>query len=108
MKVGIVGAGMVGSSAAFALVLRRVATRIVLVDVNTARARAEAEDIAHAVPFGGSAVVEAGTYDDLTGCGVVILACGVGQKPGETRLQLLGRNARVFEAVVAEDRKSVV
>lgn len=102
MKVGIVGAGMVGSAAAFALVLRRVASRIVLVDIDARRARAEAEDIAHAVPFAGATMVEAGVYDDLRDAGVVILACGVGQKPGETRLELLGRNAAVFRAVVTE------
>ncbi|WP_084861635.1 L-lactate dehydrogenase [Salibaculum halophilum] len=102
MKVGIVGAGMVGSSAAFALVMQRIASEIVLIDLDTGRARAEAEDIAHAVPFAGSAIVRAGDYDDLKGADVVILACGVGQKPGETRLQLLGRNAEVFRAVVGQ------
>ena len=102
MKVGIVGAGMVGSSAAFALVLQRIASEIVLIDLDTGRARAEAEDIAHAVPFASSAMVRAGDYDDLAGADVVILACGVGQKPGETRLQLLGRNAEVFRAVVGQ------
>jgi len=102
MKVGIVGAGMVGSAAAFALVMKGTASEIVLVDLNTARAAAEAEDIAHAVPFAHAAVVRAGDYADLRGAGVVILACGVGQKPGETRLQLLGRNAEVFRAVVGE------
>ncbi|KAA9006972.1 L-lactate dehydrogenase [Histidinibacterium aquaticum] len=102
MKVGIVGAGMVGSAAGFALVLRGAASRVVLVDIDPARARAEAEDIAHAVPFGGAVSVMAGGYDDLAGCRVVILSCGVGQKPGETRLELLGRNAEVFRSVVGE------
>ena len=102
MKIGIVGAGMVGSSAAFALVLQGIASEIVLIDLDEKRARAEAEDIAHAVPFASSAVVRAGGYDDLHGAGVVILACGVGQKPGETRLQLLGRNAEVFRTVVGQ------
>lgn len=102
MKLGIVGAGMVGSAAAFACVMRGAASRIVLVDINQARARAEAEDIAHAVPFAHATQIDAGTYEDLKGCGAVILACGVGQKPGETRLQLLSRNADVFRTVVGE------
>ncbi|MBP0482719.1 L-lactate dehydrogenase [Sagittula salina] len=102
MKLGIVGAGMVGSSAAFACVMRGAASRIVLVDIDEARARAEAEDIAHAVPFAASVQVDAGDYADLAGAGVVILACGVSQKPGETRLALLSRNAEVFRAVVGE------
>jgi L-lactate dehydrogenase len=102
MKVGIVGAGMVGSSAGYALALMGIANEIVLVDQNAALAVAQAEDIAHAVPFMSSTVVNAGSYRDLEGCGVVILAAGVSQKPGETRLELLGRNALVFQAVLAE------
>jgi len=102
MKVGIIGAGMVGSAAAFALIMRGEASEIVLVDVNHARARAEAEDIAHAIPFALPAIVRAGEYADLDGAGVVILSCGVSQKPGETRLALLERNAEVFRAVVGQ------
>ncbi len=101
MKIGIVGAGMVGSAAGFALVMRGQATEIVLVDVNRARAEAEAQDIAHAIPFAAPATVRAGDYADLAGAGVVILSCGVSQKPGETRLALLERNAEVFRTVVA-------
>ncbi|MBY6113540.1 L-lactate dehydrogenase [Mameliella alba] len=102
MKIGIVGAGMVGAAAAFACVMRGAASRIVLVDIDEARARAEAEDIAHAAPFASAAQIAAGTYDDLAGARIVVLACGVGQKPGETRLQLLDRNAAVFRSVVDE------
>lgn len=102
MKIGIIGAGMVGSAAAFSCVMRGAASRIVLVDLDTARARAEAEDIAHAVPFAHPAQVDAGGFEDLTGAKVVILACGVSQKPGETRLHLLERNAGVFRSVVGE------
>ncbi len=106
MKIGIVGAGMVGSAAAFSSVMRGAASRIVLVDIDKARARAEAEDIAHAVPFANAVQVDAGDYADLAGAGVVVLACGVGQKPGETRLQLLDRNAEVFRSVVDEVMKA--
>ncbi|MGI3185610.1 L-lactate dehydrogenase [Nioella aestuarii] len=102
MKVGIIGAGMVGSAAAFALIMRGEASEIVLVDVNHARAHAEAEDIAHAIPFASPAIVRAGDYADLDGAGVVILSCGVSQKPGETRLALLERNAGVFRQVVGQ------
>jgi L-lactate dehydrogenase len=102
MKVGIIGAGMVGSAAGFALALTGGAREIVLVDRNAARAAAEAEDIAHAVPFGRPVTVRAGDYDDLNGAGVVILSAGVSQTPGETRLALLSRNAAVFRSVVAE------
>ena len=100
MKVGIVGCGMVGSASAFALVMRGVGREIVLVDVNRSRAEAEANDIYHAVPFAHPLTVRAGSYADLVGCRVVVIAAGVAQKPGETRLQLLERNAAVLGAVV--------
>ncbi len=102
MKVGIVGAGMVGSAAGFAMIQRGVARRIVFVDIDAARAQAEAEDIAHAVPFAAPAEVGAGGFGELAGAHVVILACGVSQKPGESRLALLERNAAVFADVVGE------
>jgi len=100
MKVGIVGCGMVGSASAFALVMRGVGREIVLVDMNRARAEAEADDIHHAVPFAHPLTVRAGSYADLVGCRVVVIAAGVAQRPGETRLQLLERNAAVLGAVV--------
>lgn len=100
MKVGIVGSGMVGATAAYAIVMRGVAREVVLVDINPARAQAEADDILHAVPFAHPVDVRAGEYADLTGCRVVILTAGVNQKPGETRIQLLGRNAAIFHQVV--------
>ena len=100
MKIGIVGCGMVGSSSAFALVMSGVGREIVLVDVNRARAEAEANDIYHAVPFAHPMAVRAGEYADLDGARVVVIAGGVAQKPGETRLQLLRRNADVFRQIV--------
>ena len=100
MKTGIVGSGFVGATAAYALVMRGVGRRVVLVDQNRARAEAEADDILHAVPFAHPLEVTAGDYADLAGCKVVIVSAGVGQKPGETRLQLLGRNAQVFKQVI--------
>jgi L-lactate dehydrogenase len=100
VKVGVVGSGMVGSTAAYALVLRGVGREIVLVDMNKARAVAEADDIRHAVPFAHPLEVRAGNYEDLAGSRAVVVCAGVGQKPGETRLQLLKRNAAVFRDVI--------
>ena len=91
---------MVGSTAAYALVMSGVGRDIVLVDVNRARADAEANDISHAVPFAHPLTVRAGDYPDLAGARVVVIAGGVAQKPGETRLQLLQRNADVFRQIV--------
>lgn len=102
MKIGVVGTGLVGSTAAYALVMQGIGRKIVLVDLNKARAQAEAEDIFHAVPFAHPMQVEAGDYRDLGGSRVVIITAGVNQKPGETRLELLERNAAVFQDVVPQ------
>jgi L-lactate dehydrogenase len=100
MKIGIVGAGYVGSTAAYAMVMRGIGREIVLVDAKPERAEAEADDIFHAVPFAHPVEVRAGTFEDLQGCRVVVLAAGTNQRPGETRLQLLGRNAAIFREIV--------
>lgn len=102
MKIGIIGSGMVGSTAAYAMVMRGIGREIVLVDRNAARAQAEADDILHAVPFAHPLHVSAGGYEDLAGSRVVIITAGVGQRPGETRLQLLERNAAIFQDIVGQ------
>lgn len=102
MKVGIIGCGFVGSSAAYAMALQGVASEILLIDINADLARAQAEDILHATPFAHPVQLDAGGYGDLGGAALVILACGVAQKPGENRLHLLERNARVFQQVVPQ------
>lgn len=91
---------MVGSASAFALVMSGVGREIVLVDLNRARADAEANDIFHAVPFAHPLTIRPGDYPDLAGAQVVVIAGGVAQKPGETRLELLRRNAAVFCQIV--------
>jgi L-lactate dehydrogenase len=100
MKVGIVGAGMVGSCAAFAMVMRGVASEIVLIDRNEKLAVAQAQDILHGTPFAAPTRIWAGSYADLADAGVVILSAGVSQEPGESRLHLLERNAKVFGAII--------
>jgi L-lactate dehydrogenase len=102
MKVGIVGSGNVGSTAAYAMVMRGIGREIVLVDANRERSQAQADDILHAVPFANPLDVRAGDYADLAGSRVVIVAAGVGRAPGESRLELLRRNAVVFGEVVPQ------
>jgi L-lactate dehydrogenase len=99
-KIGIVGSGFVGATAGYALVMSGVGREVVLVDIDHARAQAEADDIRHAVPFAHAIHVNAGDYADLEGARVVLLTAGVNQRPGETRLQLLDRNAAIFQAIV--------
>jgi L-lactate dehydrogenase len=102
MKVGVVGSGLVGSSAAYAMVMSGAASELVLVDVNESLARAQAEDLLHATPFATPTRVVAGDYASLAGARAVVLCCGVAQRPGETRLELLERNAAVFRQVVPQ------
>jgi len=102
MKVGIIGSGFVGSTAAYAMVTSGAASEVVLIDLNEHLAKAHAEDILHATPFTAPVRVSAGQYPRLDGARVVVLCCGVGQRPGETRLQLLERNAAVFQQVVPQ------
>jgi L-lactate dehydrogenase len=101
-KVGIVGTGFVGATAAYAMMMRGIGSELVLVDKNQARAQAEAADILHASPFAHPIRVKAGDYVDLAGCRVVVIAAGVNQKPGETRLQLLERNATIFQSIIPD------
>jgi len=100
MKIGIIGSGLVGATAAYALVMRGIGRSILLVDLNRDRAQAEADDIRHAVPFAHPLNITAGEYADLEGSRVVIIAAGASQRPGESRMELLSRNAAVFRQVV--------
>lgn len=100
MKIGIIGCGQVGASSAYACVLQGVGTELVLVDKNEALAVAQAEDILHATPFAASVQVKAGDYADLHGAGIVVIAAGAAQKTGETRLDLLKRNADIFNLII--------
>lgn len=102
MKLGIVGTGMVGSTAAYAIASTGVVSSLVLIDHNPELATAQAADIADAVPFIGAVSIKAGDYADLDGAGIVVIAAGVAQKPGESRLELLGRNASIFADVIAQ------
>jgi L-lactate dehydrogenase len=100
MKIGIVGSGRVGTTAAYALIMRGIGSEIVMVDMDKDRAEAEARDLRHAVPFAHPVRVTGGDYVNLTKAKAVIIAAGVGRTPGESRLELLNRNAGVFQQVV--------
>jgi L-lactate dehydrogenase len=100
MKVGIVGAGYVGSTAGYALVTGNIASELVFVDKDMARAEGEAMDVSHATPYTNPVKVRAGDYDALDGASLVIIAAGANQKPGETRLDLASKNAAIFREIV--------
>ncbi len=100
MKIGIVGAGNVGSTAAYAMTMHGVGSEIVLVDRNADLAVAQAHDILDSTPWTHPIRVRAGVAADLDGAGIVVLAAGAAQKPGESRLDLLSRNADIFAEIV--------
>lgn len=104
MKVSIIGAGNVGAATAYALIMRGVARKIVLIDINKKRAQAEALDILHATPFAYANKIKAGEYKDMKDSDVVIITAGANQKPGESRLDLIEKNTLIFENIV----KSIV
>jgi L-lactate dehydrogenase len=99
IKISVIGAGFVGSTVAYTLVMKGVSSEIVLVDVNLERAEGEAMDISHGAPFAKSSVIRAGSYEDTKGSDVVIITAGTNQKPGETRIDLITRNAAIMRDV---------
>jgi L-lactate dehydrogenase len=100
--VGIIGTGHVGVAAAYAIFQRQMASEIVLVDKNRQRAEGEAMDLMHGQPLVGRVSVRAGEYKDLARCQVIVITAGVNQQPGESRLDLLNRNAAVFREIAEE------
>lgn len=99
-KVGLVGTGMVGASFAYSLVQSGLATELVLIDRDERRAEGEAMDLAHGLPFVRAMRIEAGGYPLLAGSDIVVICAGANQRPGETRLDLLGKNAAVFDEII--------
>jgi L-lactate dehydrogenase len=100
VRVVVVGAGNVGSTFAYALLLSGLASEIVLIDANAERAEGEAMDLAHAVPFSRPARIWAGEYADCAGAAVTVISAGASQRPGETRIDLARRNVDVFREIV--------
>jgi L-lactate dehydrogenase len=99
-KVAIVGCGFVGSASAFALMQSGLFSEMVLIDVNRERAEGEALDIGHGVSFAGPMKIYAGDYEDIRDAAVIVITAGANQKPDETRLDLVNRNAGIMESVV--------
>jgi L-lactate dehydrogenase len=96
------GAGAVGASAAYALMMSGLVSEIVLVDVNERRAEGEAMDLMHGAPFVRPVTVRSGTYDDCADCQIVVITAGAAQKPGETRLDLVRKNTGIIRDMVPQ------
>lgn len=99
-KITIIGAGLVGSSTAYSLIASNVTEEIALIDLNKGLARSQVMDLQHSVPFWGYTKVKLGTYSDVRDSRIVVVSCGVGQRPGETRLDLMKKNSEIIRDVV--------
>lgn len=104
-KAVMIGCGFVGSATVFALMQSGLFSEIAMIDSNFEKAEGEAMDISHGIPFARQMRVYAGTYDDVSDAGIVIITAGANQQPGETRLDLVGKNVAVFKSIIPEITK---
>ena len=101
-KGAIIGAGQVGMACAYSMLIQSTFDEMVLVDVERNKVEGEVMDLMHGLPFVQPATVKSGTAADCQGADVVIITAGAKQKPGESRLQLLGRNVTIFKNLIPE------
>src|SRR5512139_152735 len=99
-KVGLIGTGMVGASFAYALMQRGTANDLVLIDADAARAEGEMMDLNHGMSFVRPMRIIAGDYADLEDADVIVICAGIGQRPGQTRLELLQTNVGILRNIV--------
>ncbi|MBQ8956408.1 MAG: L-lactate dehydrogenase, partial [Lachnospiraceae bacterium] len=101
-KVAVVGCGFVGSASAFAIMESGLFSEMVLIDANRDKAEGEALDISHGLPFAKPMQIYAGDYKDISDAAVIVVTAGAGQKPGETRLDLVKKNVGIFKSVIPQ------
>lgn len=101
-KCGIIGTGNVGAASAYTLAVSGLFSEVLLLDADMHRAEGEAADIAHGAALRRPCRVHAGGYADFADCGLVILAAGTNQRPGETREALLGRNRAILQSILEQ------
>ncbi len=104
-KAAIIGCGFVGSASAFALMQSGLFSEMVLIDADPMKAEGEALDISHGLPFAKPMQIYAGTYEDIDDAAIIIVTAGAGQKPGETRLDLVKKNVAIFQSIIPEIAK---
>ncbi len=101
-RVAVVGCGNVGSTYAYALLLNRLSSEIILIDANRAKAEGEAMDLNHAMPFAHPTRIWAGDFADCAGAAITVLAAGANQRPGETRLDMVARNGEIWRQLIPQ------
>jgi len=99
-KCAIIGCGFVGATTAYTLMQSALFSEMVLIDLDQKKAEGEAADLGHGLPFHSPMEIYAGDYSDLSDASIVILTAGAGQKPGQTRLDLVRSNTRIFQSIV--------
>ena len=104
-KAVMIGCGFVGSASVFALMQSGLFTEIALIDADKDKAEGEAMDISHGIPFASPMRIYAGDYDDVADAAIVIISAGAGQKPGETRIDLVNKNVAIFKSIIPEIAK---
>ncbi len=101
-KVVLVGCGNVGMSYAYALLNQRTnVNELVLIDIDKDRVEGEVMDLNHCLAFAPSKIdIKAGEYSDCGDATLVVIAAGANQKPGETRMDLINKNSKIFKSIV--------
>ncbi len=103
-KAAVIGCGFVGASIAFRFLQQGLFSELVLLDVNREKAEGEAMDLSDGLPYAAAMDVRAGGYDDVADCALIVITAGANQKPGETRLDLIGKNAAILREIIREIR----
>ncbi|MBL4935836.1 L-lactate dehydrogenase [Clostridium sp. YIM B02515] len=101
-KVSIIGAGFVGSSIAYSLMMSNLVSELVIVDINRDKAEGEAMDLSHGSAFVKPIDIVSGDYSSTEDSDIVIITAGVNRKPGESRLDLINKNLNIFKSIVPE------
>ena len=104
-KAAVIGCGFVGSTIAYALMQKGTFSELVLLDANHAKAEGEAMDISHGLPFAHAMDIREGDYEDIADASVVIITAGTNQKPGESRLDLVQKNAVIMRSIIREIKR---
>ena len=104
-KAAVIGCGFVGSTIAYALMQKGTFSELVLLDAHHAKAEGEAMDISHGLPFAHAMDIREGDYEDIADASVVIITAGANQKPGETRLDLVQKNAAIMRSIIREVKR---
>ena len=104
-KVVVIGAGKVGSTVAYTIMMNNLTSEIVLVDVDKSRARGEALDISHGIAYFKQLTIREGDYEDCADADVIIISAGIGRQPGQTRIDLARTNVSITRDILSKIMK---